>query len=284
MTGTDGWVCGNCRSINAARTDRCYSCRSPRSMAVDPTVAAPITKIISDESPIEERVEIARQGGATYQSSAQLAWVVRLEVVVVTIASLGLVGFDIWAIRQEETDAGIEQVASLEPFVLGAVAVLWLLSFVAWGAWLRRVIANVPALGGGWPGTSPDAALVSAVVPGSNLVWGTAVLRDAVVRLSPAGEARLGLLAAWWISLVVAILPWVGSIPQAGVFRFLFRLVGASIAGAIEAVTGLPVTGEELVELMAGGLIVLAAYLAVAIVDHVEELQAARLELVPQPA
>ena len=284
MTGTDFWVCGNCRSINAARTDRCYACRSPRSMAVDPNVAAPISKIITDESPLEDRVDIARQAGAAYESSRQLAWVVRLEVIVVTIASLSLVGFDIWAIRQEQTDAAMEQVAAIEPFVLGTVIVLWLASFVAWGAWLRRVVANVPALGGGWPGTSPDAAFVSAVVPGSNLLWGTAVLRDAVVRLSPAGQARLGLLTAWWISLVVAILPWVGSIPQAGIFRFLFRLVGASIAGAIEGLTGLPVTGEELVELMAAGLIVLAAYLAVAIVDLVEDLQESRIELVPQPA
>src|SRR5690348_16097417 len=99
MTEAD-WVCGNCRSINAARTDRCYSCRSPRSLAMNPNVANPPTKIIGDESPVEERVEMARMAGATYRSSQQLAWMVRLEIVVVTIACLALVGFDIWVIRQ----------------------------------------------------------------------------------------------------------------------------------------------------------------------------------------
>jgi len=29
------WVCGNCRSINGDRADRCYSCRAPRALAVD---------------------------------------------------------------------------------------------------------------------------------------------------------------------------------------------------------------------------------------------------------
>jgi hypothetical protein len=158
------------------------------------------------------------------------------------------------------------------------------MSFVAWGAWLRRVVANVPALGGGWPGTSPDAAFVSAVVPGSKLVWATAVLRDAVVRLAGQGTARLGLLTAWWIALVLAILPWVGSIPQAGAARFLFRLVGASFAGAFEGITGFSVTGEEVVELIAGALIVLAAFLAISIVDYVEDLQEARAAELPAAA
>jgi len=281
MIDSGFWVCGNCRSINAARTDRCYACRTPRALAMDPTTEEPRQKIIDDDSPLEERVEMARRAGSTYSSSQQLAWIARLEVMVVTIACLALVGFDIWALRQEPTDEAFDQIASLEPFILGAVGLAWLLSFVAWGAWLRRVVANIPALGGGWPGTSPDAAFVSAVVPGSNLVWGTAVLRDAVVRLSAPGAARLGLLTAWWISLVIALLPWVGSIPQAGVARFVFRMVGASFAGVIEGLTGLPLEGEEVVEMIAGALIVVAAFLAISIVDHVEDLQETRAATLP---
>src|SRR5207244_13247908 len=37
------------------------------------------------------------------------------------------------------------------------------------GAWLGRVVSNVPALGGGIPGTSPWRAFVTTLVPGLNL-------------------------------------------------------------------------------------------------------------------
>ena len=280
MTDANTWVCGNCRSINPARSDRCYSCRSPRSLALDTSAAAP-PKPILDNSPLEDRAAIARQAGATYQPTGPLAWVVRLAVVAVTIATLGMVLFDIWALRQAPSPELDEQLFWLTPFVLAGVGAAWLAGFVAWGAWLSRVVANVPALGGGWTGTSPTAAFISAVVPVSNLVWGTAVLRDAIVRLSPPDGARLWLLTRWWIVLVVAVLPWVGSLPQAGAVRLVFRLVAASFAGMVTALSGAEVSSEEIVEVIAGMLVVAAAVLAVGLVDHVEDLQEARAAALP---
>jgi hypothetical protein len=294
----ESWVCGNCLSINAARSDRCYSCRSPRTMAIDPTVATPTSKVIGDESPLEERAEIARRAGAAYESSAPLATLVRLAVAVATIATLGMVVFDIWAVRQDPgagesgwitwlldpEASSVAEVAWLGLVVTVAVAGVWLGAFAIWGWWLSRVVANVPALGGGWTGTGPVAAFISAVVPVSNLVWGTAVLRDALVRLSPPEGARLSLLTAWWMSLVLAILPWVSAVPQAGAVRFVFRLVGASFAGIVSAIPGIEMTGEDMVEVIAGLLMILAATLAVSLVDHVENLQEVRAKALPAPA
>ena len=56
MTDAGSWVCGNCRSINPMRSGNCYSCRSPRSLAIDPTAPAP-PKTITDESPLEDELD-----------------------------------------------------------------------------------------------------------------------------------------------------------------------------------------------------------------------------------
>jgi hypothetical protein len=331
--------------------------------------------VISDDSALGERAEIARQAGATYQSTASLAWMVRLAVVAATIATLAMVVFDVWAMSQapdagivggitwllgedlatglvgedlepgivdEEFDPGIvdedpqpridAEIAGLGLIVTLAVGAVWLAAFAVWAWWLSRVVANVPALGGGWTGTGPVAAFISAVVPVSNLVWGTAVLRDAMVRLAPPERARptppdgarpsapesarllapddvrlsapdgarlsapenarlsapdgarLSLLTVWWIALVLAILPWVGAVPAAGAVRLVFRLVAASFAGIVSAIAGIEVTAEQMVEVVAGLLMILAAGLAITLVDHVENLQETRAKALPAPA
>jgi hypothetical protein len=281
MLSADTWVCGNCRSINPTRSRTCYRCKSPQTLAMDPASTTP-PAVILDDAPVEKKLEIARRAGATDRSSASAAWMVRLAVVVVTILTLARIGFDVWVLGQEPTDDLDQLLATLDPILLVILGAAWLASFAAWGAWLRRVVANVPALGGGWPGTSPDAAFLSAAIPGSNLVWGTAVMRDVISRLSPPGSAALGLLTGWWIATVLAALPWIGRIPgQPAMHRLGYLLFAGSLAGIASAIVGSEVSEEQMIEVMAGAIMILAAALAIWLVDQIEDLQEARRRELP---
>ena len=276
MLSADTWVCGNCRSINPTRSGRCYRCKSPQALAMDPASTAQPTQIL-DDAPPEKKLEMARQAGATYQPSASAAWAVRLAVVGVTFISLARIGFDVWVLGQEPTAELDQLLSTVDPILLIILGAAWLASFGAWGAWLSRVVANVPAVGGGWPGTSPSAAFLSAAIPGSNLVWGTAVMRDVLARLSPPGSTPVGLLTGWWIATILAALPWIGRIPgQPGVLRLGYRLVAGSLAGIASAIMGSEVSEEQMIEVMAGVLLLVAAALAIWLVDQIEDLQETR--------
>src|SRR6185503_1031177 len=75
MSQPTPWVCGNCRSINSDRADRCYSCRAPRALAVDLRSTAPPIRLNADTPP-EKQAEVAKRGGATYANSSGRATVV----------------------------------------------------------------------------------------------------------------------------------------------------------------------------------------------------------------
>src|SRR5437762_1959332 len=81
------WVCGNCRSINQPGTSRCYSCRAPQALAAGATDRAAPLRIDERATPAQQ-ARLARQGGATYRSSAGRALVVQLMIVAVTLVTL----------------------------------------------------------------------------------------------------------------------------------------------------------------------------------------------------
>src|SRR4029077_20784897 len=87
MAATIPWVCGNCRSINPEGTSRCYSCRAPRALAVAADDRGVAIKVDERASPVLA-AKIARQGGATYRSSATRALIVQLMIVVVTLVTI----------------------------------------------------------------------------------------------------------------------------------------------------------------------------------------------------
>lgn len=275
------WVCGNCRSINQPGTTRCYSCRAPNALAVHADDRGVATKVDERTTPAQ-RAQLASKGGAVYKSSAGRALVVQLMVVVVTLVTL------IEIVALEATVAKIE-IASEEDLVaagrlllllLGAQLATWFVGFIAWGAWLSRVVSNVPALGGGWPTSTADAAFVSSIVPGYNLYSATSILRDAMTRLSDAGKTRMGLLTAWWIFLLLAILPIIGLIPGPVFFiRYGYRLLIDLVVGVTEAVTHGEVSPSLVANGVNGVLLVIAATLAILLVNHVESLQEARLPI-----
>ena len=175
--------------------------------------------------------------------------------------------------------------AKLFLLLIGGQALAWIVAFVAWGAWLSRVVSNVPALGGGWPGSTPGAAFVSSIVPGYNLYSATSILRDAMTRLSDAGKARLGLLTTWWIFLLLAILPIIGLIPGPVFFiRLAYRLLIDLVVGVVAAVTHSDLSATLVASAVNGLLLVIAAVLAILLVSHIEELQDQRKPIVEAAA
>jgi hypothetical protein len=275
------WVCGNCRSINPGGTDRCYSCRAPRALAVDADGRGAAPKIDERAAPIEQ-AKLAVRGGAVYRSSAGRALVIQLLVMVVTVITLVQIVLTDVAVVQfsDATTADLPAVIDASKtllVLLGAEVVAWLVAFVAWGAWLSRVVSNVPALGGGFPKSTPDAAFVSSVVPGYNLYSATSILRDAMARLSEAGKARVGLLTAWWIFLLLAILPIVGLIPgPVFLIRLGYRILISLVVSVVATITHSEISADLVASIVNGMLLVIAAALAILVISHVESLQEAR--------
>jgi Domain of unknown function (DUF4328) len=283
-----GWVCGNCRAINDRRSSRCYSCRAPRALAVDPRSGiSPIQA--GAHTPPSELASTARKAGATYSSTALRATVVVASIIVVTGLHLSRLGpvTGMFAIAQRwdareftaANDRAFNALAGTEAALTLVELIAWAFAFIAWGAWLSRVVANVPALGGGWTRTSPREAFFSSIIPIYNLFWMPAAVRDAVARLSAPGTARDGLVSAWWLALVSAVLPLLRLLPGAGFrVRFAFQVGEFLLFVLFLVATRIPFTLTLVYVALVYVIFLLpAALLAIALVRHIEKLQSARV-------
>jgi len=254
-------------------------------MALDPaSTAAPIR--ITEKTPAAEHSKLAQQAGATYEASAGRARVLEIAIIVVTVlSSVEVIALDFIATRlsiDDETGLVRGLLVLIGLVLLELVA--WVAALVAWGAWLSRVVANVPILGGGWPKSTPREAFVASIIPLYNLYWSASVVRDVITRLAPAGKARTGLITAWWLTLILSVLPALGLIPSPFfVFRIAYIVVANLITTTIEAIVGSPLNASLIVNVINAVLLIVAASLALQIVGYVEELQAARRSEVAPP-
>ena len=286
MTAAGPWVCGNCRSVNRDGASRCYSCRTPRARAVDPRALDQPHERETADTPPAVKARSARELGASYSSSAPFAVVAQVAVLVVTAITLARTVLVIWLFRDLQdsiadpsafdSGAAIDQAVTVGILHYVTLAA-WIGGLVAWGAWLGRVVANIPALGGGWPGETPRFAFLSTLIPGGNLYWTTSTMRQAITALSAAGAARLGIITAWWLTLTPGII----LLLNIGPFRWLRALIELAISIVLLLATGGDVRSlldaSIALELLAGTLIVAAAALAVLLIQHIERLQAERL-------
>jgi hypothetical protein len=173
VAGAEGpWVCGVCRSINFAGTKRCYSCRTPLTMALDPGSTAPPIRI-TENTPAAEHSKLAQQAGATYEASAGQARVLEILIIgVAVLSSVEVIALDFIATRlSTEDETGLLRGLMIFVGLLLLELVAWVAALVAWGAWLSKVVANVPILGGGWPRSTPREAFVASIIPLYNLYW-----------------------------------------------------------------------------------------------------------------
>lgn len=117
------------------------------------------------------------------------------------------------------------------------------LALVAFGAWIRRVVENLPTVGAGYSRVSPTWAFFEPLLPGFNVYAIPARMAEAITKLG--GHQ--------------------GAMPLLGL-AIIFALGPAVVIGVLLRFTGMFGTGAELRQALAVGLIVVFACQAVALV------------------
>lgn len=147
--------------------------------------------------------------------------------------------------------------------VFGLVALGILASFlaaaVAYWAWSRRLVANVPALAGGEPNHSPNSAVWWWFIPFANFVKPYQIIADVWRRLATTlhGE-RANLVVAWWVTYIVG------------------NIVGTIYARLPAAETVEEFNGQMSLNIAADALTVVAGVLAVRMILELEKRSTTR--------
>jgi hypothetical protein len=206
---TDIWVCSTCSSINRQRNDRCYKCGARQSEATGALADTRTTQAIQSRA-------VVRYRGSLIRAIIAAGFIIAVAVlgVIVLNESLDAVRY----LRDQIPDilqTGVIDEAELTRRAAGAIVPATTQTICAIGAllffsaWLSRVVANIPALGGGTPGTTPTRAFVTPLIPIYNLFKTPPIIQDALYRLDPkAGGffmiliAWIGLVGSWIVSFI----------------------------------------------------------------------------------
>jgi len=182
--------------------------------------------------PTDLRTELAIQSRTQVRYRSSFLRVIVASAFILAYAVLGvIVLFGSLALTQYVRDqipaimrGSFDQAAVLRlaaPAVLPALlqTVCGIGALVFFAAWLSRVIMNIPALGGGVPGTTPTKAFIYPLIPFWNLFKTPPMIQDALYRLDPkaggffmimiawfglVGSALIGFFAGWWVNLRIA--------------------------------------------------------------------------------
>lgn len=272
---TDVWVCGECHSINRQRDSRCYKCGAKQAAAATGELATH-----RQEQAIVTRTLVAYRPALPLAIAAA---VFLLGLAAVSIASVAH-SITVSVALNEQLDlikaTGTYDHAAMDA-LLASDDALWYTEIaiivpllVFFGLWLSRVVSNVPALGGGIPGTTPANAFIKTLIPGVNLRRVPGMIQDVLYRLDPTGGGFF-MVAAAWIGLV-------GSWILAIVARWYLnaRIVGdilnaRSLDEAIEAVRT-TVTIAVAVDIVTATLIALGALILIALMIRIELRSQAR--------
>ena len=189
------WDCRVCKSINSRRSNRCYSCNTPREAAeINP----------QDMPTVGEMPPVVHTG--TYRTSEMRAVFLTLATAIFIMASL-IATFFVWqaaALRVAgERDASKDLYDTVAPF-LPLLPVVGVLALLAYATWISRVVANLPALGLGYARVSPTMAFVEPLIPGFNLYSLPARIGEVLRKLDEKGNG-LPLLGLAWILFVVPV-------------------------------------------------------------------------------
>jgi hypothetical protein len=256
---TDIWVCSTCMSINRQRNDRCYKCGARQETATGALAETRSERAIQERAfnPYRSSLVFAIVASAFIVAVATLAVIVLSESLTTTrfirdqIPVL-LQGGEVDTAELARLSAGVVVPAQLQ--LVCAIGALLFFS-----VWLSRVVANVPALGGGDPGVTPMRAFITPLIPIYNLFKTPPIIQNALYRLdAKAGGffmlllAWLGLVGSWFVDYFVGL--WVN-------LRIITVSFNADTLGeAIDAITAaydLRVIVDIITTLMvsAGGLV-----------------------------
>jgi len=204
---TDIWVCSTCHSINRQRNTSCYKCGASQDLATGEGATLRVEQALQTRAYVRYRsasvraliagvliLAVAGLGVAIMIASIDDAYWLRGQIANI-INGIGLDRAELVRRTQDLVVPGLIRLG---------LAILALLSF---GAWLSRVVMNIPALGGGVPRTSPTRAFIYPLIPIVNLFKVPGIIQDALYRLDPkAGGffmvaiAWFGLVGSWIIS------------------------------------------------------------------------------------
>jgi hypothetical protein len=208
---TDVWVCATCHSLNRQRDQRCYKCGAKQADADTGALADTRTKLaLQQRTVVRYRSSLLRALIAAGFILAVAA--LNLAVLVVSFRGTQFVREQIpLLIRGAVIDTPGLFAAVLPSAILNVVLqVCSLVALFCFSAWLSRVVMNIPALGGGTPGTTPTRAFIYPWIPIVNLIKVPPMIQDALYRLDPKAGGFFMILLAW--------LGLVGS----AIVRFLF--------------------------------------------------------------
>ena len=199
---SDDWVCGDCRSLNRAKSKRCYRCGVLRVAGEMTDAAAAMTT----SAPREARtVQVtADRMGMRYRPTWPLAIIVVALIAVVTW--LQFAGMQVANELVGPSGQFIDDKATFDRFIgftgwhLGLLAV----AALAWSCWIALVVANVPSLTTRWPPNSPLSAFFAPYIPIIGL-WRPYTVVRGVLTLLTDRRARPQVVAlAWWISFLAS--------------------------------------------------------------------------------
>jgi hypothetical protein len=272
---TDIWVCGSCHSINRQRGDKCYKCGATQAKAATGEMAT-----LRQEQAVATRTVIPYRPARALMLAAALFLVgLAALYVVAIIQSLDLQRFvssqlDVF-VATGTFDENAVSARRNEADVLGLVSLAVIVpGLLFFAAWLSRVVSNVPALGGGLPGTSPSRAFVSTLIPLVNLRSVPGTIQDVLYRLDPTAGGLI-MVAIAWVGLVGS---WIVSF-IAGWYLSLRITLDITNAGSLdEAVASFRslMTAATVIDIATGILIAIGALVLVMIMARIERRSQAR--------
>ena len=274
----DIWVCSSCLSINRQRDGRCYKCGARQAESAAP---------IPGEGPgLRMESAIANRAVRGYASSVPFAVIAALLIIALAILGIVIVIANLsaeQAVRSQITailDGAAYDPASLAAQLDPAAAaelvrlVVLVAAVIAFGAWLSRVIANIPVLGGGLPSTSPLRAFIYTLIPLWNLIKVPGILQDALYRVEPRAGGFF-MVAAAWFGLVGS---WIVSFFGGWVIGFsLVRAVvdAPTKEAAVQALQG-SIDQSFALDALTSAMVVIGALILVLLIIRVERRCAAR--------
>jgi hypothetical protein len=193
-SAADIWICNVCRSINPLKANRCYRCHTPIQIA-----AAKPEDLSVHQAPREAHTE--RVG--TYRSTESLAVLVTVAAVAFILAGL----LALWTtytandLRVTDSRAAADALFQQRILFLIPAPVIGVLALLAYAAWIRRAVDNLPALGLGFARVSPTWAFVEPLIPGFNLYSIPARIAEVIQKLGGHLYAT-ALIGLAWILIV----------------------------------------------------------------------------------
>ena len=193
-SAADIWICNVCRSINPISANRCYRCHTPIQIA-----AAKPDELTVHQAPREAHTE--RVG--TYRSSETLATLVTVAAVAFILATF-LALWTVFMVSDLRASDGNEAANALlgqRLLLIVPAPILGVLALLAYAAWIRRAVENVPALGLGFTRVSPNWAFAEPLIPGFNIYAIPARIAEVIQKLGGHLYAT-ALIGLAWILVV----------------------------------------------------------------------------------